>query len=275
MHQTIIESGRSEKYYWADLARFRELGWILAKRDVTVRYKQTIFGVAWAIVRPIMTVAVFVFAFHKVAKIQDTSGVPFQVIIFSGVIFWNFFASSFQQVSQSITGNANLVGKVYFPRLLMPLAAGAVPLVDFLVAFSVLVPFLWYQGIVATWTLLAVPVMLLMTFSLAFGMGLIFASLNVRYRDFQQIAPLIVQYGFFVCPVAYSVSSLSEFSWFEGYMMLNPMAGLLEGFRWSLIPDYATFSVSYLLYPTIFIVVINILAIYFFRRQENSFVDYI
>ena len=275
MHETIIEPGRSERQYWSDLIRFRELLWILAKRDITVRYKQTLFGVAWAVVRPILTVVVFIFAFHKVAKIQDTSGVNFNVIIFTGVIFWNFFATSFQQVSHSITGNANLVAKVYFPRLLMPLSAIAVPLIDFLVAFVVVIPFLLYNDIQIGWQLLVVPFFLLISFLLAFGLGLIFASFNVQYLDFQQILPLVVQYGFFICPVAYSTSSLSNFGWFDWYMTLNPMASLLEGFRWALIPGYPHFQWIYILYTSLFVVFLVILAIYLFRKKENSFVDYI
>lgn len=275
MQETVIEAGRSEKHYWADIIRFRELLWILAVRDITVRYKQTMIGVAWAIVRPVMTVLVFVFAFHKVAKIEDTSGIDFKIIVFTGVIFWNFFASAFQQVSNSITGNANLVSKVYFPRLLMPLSSAAVPLLDFFVGFIVLVPFLVYSGISVDYHLLFVPVFLFFAFMAALSLGIIFASLNVQYRDFQQIVPLIVQYGFFVCPVAYSTSSIKELSWYPFYTWLNPLAGIIEGFRWCLIPNYPYFTWDSFLPTIIFVFLTTIIAIIFFRKRENSFVDYI
>ena len=198
MQETVIEAGRSEKYYWQDLWKFKELLWILAVRDITVKYKQTFIGIAWAVFRPVLTVSVFVFAFDKVAKIENKSTIPLQIIIFTGVIFWNFFAMSLQQVSNSITGNANLVSKVYFPRLLMPLSSVAVPLLDFLVGFLVMIPFLIYKGYTPTLNILFVPFFLTLAFFAAFSLGVFFASLNVQFRDFQQIVPLIVQYGFFV-----------------------------------------------------------------------------
>ncbi|MDH4460756.1 MAG: ABC transporter permease [Spirosomataceae bacterium] len=275
MQETIIEAGRSERYYWRDLWKFKELLYILAKRDVTVRYKQTFVGVAWAVVRPVMTVLAFVFAFHKVAKIEDKSGIDFGLIVFSGVIFWNFFASSFQQVSNSITGNANLVSKVYFPRLLMPLSAAAVPLLDFFVGFAILFPFLLFKGVIPNWHLFFVPLFLLLGYLSALSLGVIFAALNVQFRDFQQLVPLIVQYGFFVCPVAYSVATIQGLSWFKYYYWVNPLAGIIEGFRWSILPNYPYFDWSSFIPSLIFIVITTIIAVYFFRKKENSFVDYI
>lgn len=275
MQETVIEAGRSEKYYWQDLWRFKELLLILALRDITVKYKQTFVGVAWAIFRPVLTVLAFVFAFEKVAKIENKSDIPLQIIIFTGVIFWNFFAMSFQQVSNSITGNANLVSKVYFPRLLMPLSAVAVPLVDFFVGFLVMIPFLIYKGFIPTTNIIFVPFFLILSFFAAFSLGLIFASLNVKFRDFQQIAPLIVQYGFFACPIAYPITTLKELSWYPIYQWINPLTGLMEGFRWCLLPNYHSFEWVTIIPSVIFILVTTTLSIIFFRKNENSFVDYI
>ena len=275
MQEIVIESGRSEKYYWQDLWRFRELLFILAIRDITVKYKQTFVGVAWAIFRPVLTVLVFVFAFDKVAKIESHSTIPLQIIIFTGVIFWNFFAMSFQQVSNSITGNANLVSKVYFPRLLMPLSAVAVPLLDFLVGFVVMIPFLIYKGYTPTIHIIFVPVFLFLAFLASFSLGVIFASLNVQFRDFQQIVPLVVQYGFFVCPIAYPITSIQHFSWYPIYQWVNPLSGIIEGFRWCLIPNYEDFEWSNFIPTLIFVTITTTLAVIFFRKKENSFVDYI
>lgn len=275
MQETVIEAGRSEKYYWQDLWRFKELLLILAIRDITVKYKQTFVGVAWAIFRPLLTVSVFVFAFDKVAKIENKSAIPLQVVIFTGVIFWNFFATSFQQVSNSITGNANLVSKVYFPRLLMPLSSVAVPLLDFIVGFVVMVPYLIYTGIHPSLNLIFVPFFLVLAFFAAFSLGLIFASLNVQFRDFQQLVPLVVQYGFFVCPVAYPSATIKELSWYPIYQWINPLAGIIEGFRWCLIPNYEYFEWSNIIPSLVFVVITTTLSIIFFRKKENSFVDYI
>ena len=275
MQETVIEAGRSEKYYWQDLWRFKELLWILAVRDITVKYKQTFIGIAWAVFRPVLTVSVFVFAFGKVARIDNKSEIPLQIIIFTGVIFWNFFAMSLQQVSNSITGNANLVSKVYFPRLLMPLSSVAVPLLDFLVGFLVMIPFLIYKGYTPTLNILFVPFFLTLAFFAAFSLGVFFASLNVQFRDFQQIVPLIVQYGFFVCPIAYPIASIQEFTWYPIYQWLNPLAVVIEGFRWCLIPNYEYFEWINIIPSVVFVTIMTILSVMFFRKKENSFVDYI
>ncbi len=275
MQNTIIEAGRSEKHYWKDLWRFKELLVILALRDITVKYKQTFVGIAWAIFRPVLTVSVFVFAFDKVAKIENKSTIPLQVIIFTGVIFWNFFSISFQQVSNSITNNANLVSKVYFPRLLMPISSVAVPLLDFIVGFAVMIPFLIYKGFPPTINILFVPFFLILSFFASTSLGIIFASLNVQYRDFQQIAPLIVQYGFFVCPIAYPIASIQEKSWYPIYQWVNPLAGVIEGFRWCLIPNYQDFHWNTIIPSVIFISITTAASVIFFRKKEKSFVDYI
>ncbi len=275
MKEVIIKPGQTQKNYWSDIWSFRELLVILALRDITVRYKQTSIGVLWAVIRPIITMLVFVFAFHKVAKIEDKSGIDYSVIIFSGILIWNFFATSFQQVSNSITGNNNLISKVYFPRLIMAVASISVALVDFLVGLCVFVALMLFNGMYPSWNFLLIPVFLLIAAMGAFSLGLIFAVLNVRYRDFQQIVPLIIQYGFFVCPVAYSIVSLQSNSWFDYYQMFNPIAGIIEGFRWATIPNYPYFDWNTFLTPLLFVTISSVFALYFFRKKENSFVDYI
>ncbi|MBP6386917.1 MAG: ABC transporter permease [Pseudarcicella sp.] len=275
MKEVVIKPGQTQKNYWSDIWSFRELLVILALRDITVRYKQTSLGVLWAVVRPIITMLVFVFAFHKVAKIQDKSGIDYSVIIFSGILIWNFFATSFQQVSNSITGNSNLISKVYFPRLIMAVASISVALVDFLVGLCVFVVLMMFNGIFPSWNFLLIPFFLIIAALGAFSLGLIFAVLNVRYRDFQQIVPLVIQYGFFVCPVAYSIVSLQENSWFEYYQLLNPIAGIIEGFRWATIPNYPYFHWNTFFTPLVFVIISSVFSLYFFRKKENSFVDHI
>lgn len=275
MQEIVIEAGRTAKNYWKDLWRFKELLLILALRDVTVRYKQTSIGILWAIIRPVMMMMVFVFAYDKVAKIKDDSNIKYQVIIFSGILLWNFFATALQQVSNSITGNSNLVSKVYFPRLIMAISSISVALVDFMVGLLVLIPMLWYYGYYPDWNMLMIPFFLALTAMAAFSLGLIFAVLNVKYRDFQQIVPLVVQYGFFVCPVVYSVSKFQDEWWFKYYSILNPLSGIIEGFRWSTIQNYTYFQWSSFIPSLVFVIITTFISIVFFRKKENSFVDFI
>jgi lipopolysaccharide transport system permease protein len=273
-HTITIKAGGSEKDYWKDLWLHRQLLWILSKRDISVRYKQTLLGVAWSVLRPFMTMTVMVFVFSYVAKIDSDPGIPYPLMVLSGLTIWTFFSNTFQQISNSILLNSNLVSKVYFPRLLMPLSSIAVGFVDFLIAlgiFIVLTPFFDYT---ISWQIIYVPFFVLLTFITSMGFGLFFAVLNVRFRDIGQLIPFLIQVGMYVLPVAYP-SSLVRDTWFEKYYNLNPLVGIIGGFRWCLLGDKSYFNPQSLYSTVIISFSILVLSLIYFRRKENTFVDHI
>lgn len=272
--KTIIEAGRAQRHYWSDIWKQRELLWILAMRDVMVRYKQTAFGILWSIVRPLSTMVVMVFVFGKVAKVPSEPGVPFPILVYSGVLIWTFFSNSLQQVNNSIVHNANLVSKVYFPRLIVSISSVMVSFVDFLVGFMLLIPLFFWYNFYPGWQLVLVPVFLLLGFFAAFGFGLILAVLNVKYRDFSQITPFLIQFGFYACPIPYSVITIKNYWWYPIYN-LNPIVGLIDGFRWTLCGDNAPFRPESFWPSVIIIGLATIFSVFFFRKRENTFVDYI
>jgi lipopolysaccharide transport system permease protein len=263
------------------ISKFKEIGEdyelliILAKRDISVRYKQTILGVAWAVIRPMATMLVFLFAFKNVANIKDFSGYPIQLVIFSGILFWNFFANGFQSISQSILVNGNLISKVYFPRLIICISSLAVTLVDFFVGLFVY--FLLLIGLKQpiTETIFLIPIALLITTVFSLGLGLIFASFAVKFRDLLQAIPLIVQYGFFVTPIVYTSNEFMGKSWYTIYTWLNPLASFVEFFRYCLIPNYALFSVNSLLISGGTSLVLLFIGLLIFDIREDSFVDHL
>lgn len=273
-HTTTIKAGGSEKDYWKDLWLHRQLLWILSKRDISVRYKQTLLGVAWSVLRPFMTMTVMVFVFSYVAKIDSDPGVPYPLMVLSGLTIWSFFSNTFQQISNSILLNSNLVSKVYFPRLLMPLSSIAVGFVDFLIAlgiFLVLTPFFDYT---VSWQIIYVPFFVLLTFITSMGFGLFFAVLNVRFRDIGQLIPFLIQVGMYILPVAYPTSLVKD-TWYEKYYNLNPLVGIIGGFRWSLLGEKSYFNPQSLYSTVIISIVILFLSLIYFRRKENTFVDHI
>ncbi len=260
---------------FSEIVQERELLYILAKRDISIRYKETYLGIMWAIIRPVLTMMVFLFAFRSVAKITDISGFPIQLIIFSGVLFWNLFANTFQAVSNSILANHNLVSKVYFPRLIIAFSSIAVSLFDFLIALLV------YMGLCLVLlhtlpvTLLLLPLAVFLVLLFSVGLGLLFCSYSVKYRDFIQMIPLIVQYGFFVSPIVYTAKSLQISQWFNAYAFFNPIVGLVEYARTLLIPGYELASYDFVLLSIACSVIVFISGIFIFTKKESSFVDYL
>ncbi|WP_025763965.1 ABC transporter permease [Dyadobacter tibetensis] len=273
-HNITIKAGGSEKDYWKDLWLNRQLLLILSKRDISVRYKQTLLGVAWSVLRPLMTMTVMVFVFSYLAKIKSDPGIPYPLMVLSGLTIWTFFANTFTQISNSILINSNLVSKVYFPRLLMPLSSIAVGLVDFLITFGIFLLLTAFFQHPLSVNLIYLPFFVLLTFVTALGFGLFFAVLNVRFRDIGQLIPFMVQVGMYACPVAYS-STLAQGTWFEKYYNLNPLVGIIDGFRWCLLGDKAYFNPDSLYSTAIISTTVLILSLIYFRKKENSFVDHI
>lgn len=269
----IIEPGMTERHYWRDLWRYRELFFVLAWRDVSVRYKQSIFGLAWALVRPFLTMVVFTVVFSKVAKLPAEGAAPYALMVFAGLLPWQFFASALTDSSNSLIGNANLISKVYFPRLIVPTAAVVTSFVDFLISFLILIALmLWYQFLPG-WQMLTLPLFVIMAFMASLGPGLYIAALNVKYRDFRYIIPFVVQLGLYVSPVGFSSSVVPE-EWRLLYA-LNPMVGVIDGFRWAILGSESNLHMTSFLISWMLIFFFLWLGIRQFRKMEKSFADLI
>jgi lipopolysaccharide transport system permease protein len=265
----IIEPGRAEKNYWKDLWTFRELFYILSWRDIKVRYKQTVIGAAWSLIRPLLTTIIFTVIFSRVAKLDSPGGTPYAIMVFVGMLPWQFFASALSEASQSLVSNANLVSKVYFPRMIIPASSVATSLVDFAISFGLLICMMAFYRFVPDIKIFLLPVFILLAFLAAFGSGLFITALNVKYRDFRYIIPFIVQIGLYLTPVGFSSSVIPE-KWRLVYS-LNPMVGIVDGFRWSLLDQPMNWSGFFV--STSVIALFVWIGIVYFRKTEKSFAD--
>ena len=273
-YNLIIEPGRTEKNYWADLYRYRELFYILSWRDLKVRYKQTVVGVLWAFLRPLLTMVVFTIVFGKLAKMQPEGNVPYAIMVFAAMLPWQFFSNALTEASNSLIGNANLLSKVYFPRLIVPASSVITSFVDFLISFVLLLVLMAYYQYMPTWKILLLPIYIALSFLTAFGLGLYLTALNVKYRDFRYIIPFIVQFGLYISPVGFSSSVIPD-QWKTLYY-LNPMVSIIDGFRWCIIKDSTTDPLSiYALFSVLMSVIILLIAIRQFRKMEKTFADLI
>jgi lipopolysaccharide transport system permease protein len=252
-----------------------ELFFILSKRDISVRFKQTALGMIWAIIRPITTMFVFLFAYKNVTTITNISGYPIQIVIYSGILFWNLFANSFQSVSNSILLSSNLISKVYFPRIIILFSAVSVSLIDFIFGLCVYFILAFYFKIDVSFNLILLPVVVLITLFLSIGLGAIFASFSVKKRDFLQIIPIIVQYGFFVTPIVYTSIEFYLKPWFKIYTFINPLVGLVEFFRFTLIDGYYVLSPTYILISVFSSISIFLVGLLIFQFKKDTFVDYL
>lgn len=271
-HELIIEPGQGMAHYWRDLWRYRELFFFLAWRDIAVRYKQTVIGVAWAVVRPLLTMVVFTVVFGRLAGLPSEGDTPYAILVYAAMLPWQFFANALSESSNSLISNAQMITKVYFPRLAIPLAAVVVSFVDFLISFSILIGLMaWYQ-FWPTWRLAALPLLMLLAFGAAMGGGLWMASLNVKYRDFRYIVPFVVQFGLYLSPVGFSSSVVPE-QWRLLYS-LNPMVGVIDGFRWAILGTGTIQWPSFLLSLVIALLLLGS-GLWYFRKTERSFADVI
>jgi lipopolysaccharide transport system permease protein len=272
MEELIIEPGRAERNYWRDLWRFRELLYFLAYRDILVRYKQTVLGVAWALLRPALTMLVFV-AFRRMTKMPPDPRFPDAIFVYAALIPWQFFSNSLSESSISLIGNANLISKVYFPRLLVPAGSVVTSLVDFAITLGLLAVLMVCYQFAPGWQMLLLIPLLLLTFALSFGTGLLLAALNVKYRDFRYIVPFIVQFGLFVSPIAIATSSVPE-RWRVAYS-LNPMVGIIDGFRWAVLRGATPLEPMTIGISIAMTLMFLWLGISYFRRTERLFADVI
>lgn len=273
--ELILEPGRAERHYWRDLWRYRELLYILAWRDIAVRYKQTVIGVLWALLQPFAQMLVMVVIFSKLAKLPSEGGAPYAVMVFAAMLPWQFFAAAVAASSGSIVNNANLISKVYFPRLIVPIAAVVTSLVDFLVAFAILVALMLWYGYAPGWRILALPAFMLLAIAAAAGPGLLITALNTQYRDFRFVIPFIVQFGLYISPVGFSSAVVRERFGEAVFLLysLNPMVGVIEGFRWAILGGDATLHIPALLLSIFLSAAFLALGLAYFRRMERSFAD--
>ena len=268
----IIEPNRTTGAFFRELLRYRELFYFLAWRDILVRYKQTVIGVAWSVIRPLLTMVVFTVVFGRLARLPS-EGVPYPILVFSAMLPWQYFANAMQESSNSLIAESRLISKVYFPRLIVPASSVIVSAVDFLISLALLGLLMLGYGFVPSWTLLFMAFFFLLATLAALGAGFWLSALNVKYRDFRYIVPFLVQFGLYVSPVGFSSSVVPE-RWRLLYS-LNPMVGVIDGFRWCV---QGTASSLYL--PGFLIsAAISVLAfssgVWFFRRTERFFADFI
>lgn len=270
--ELIIEAGRTEQQYWRDIWRYRELFYFLAWRDILVRYKQTAIGITWALIRPFLTMVIFSVVFGSLAKLPS-DGVPYPILVFSAMLPWQFFANSLSECSSSLIDNANLISKVYFPRLIVPISAVVVSFVDFLTSGIILLGLMAWYNYIPTWRILLLPVFIAIASAAAMGAGLWLASLNVKYRDFRHIVPFIIQVGLYISPVGFSSKIVPE-QWRLLYS-LNPMVGVIDGFRWSILGGESRLYLPGFLLSLTLVLILLVSGISYFRKMERTFADVI
>jgi len=273
MPKLIIEAGRTERHYWRDLWRYRELFYFLAWRDILVRYKQTVIGIAWAILRPFLTMVVFTVVFGRFAKLPADGNVPYAIMVYAAMLPWQFFSSAFTEASNSLIGNANLISKVYFPRLIIPTSSVITSFVDFLISAFVLVGIMFWYQFIPTWRVVTLPLFSLIAFTASMGAGLWLTALNVKYRDIRYIVPFIAQFGLYISPVGFSSNIVPE--QFRLLYSLNPMVGVIDGFRWAILGEASQIYWPGFALSLLMIVALLISGIIFFRKTERSFADII
>lgn len=268
--ELIIEAGRTEKNYWQDLWRYRELFYFLAWRDILVRYKQTAIGIAWALIRPFLTMVVFTVVFGQLAKLPS-EGVPYPILVFSAMLPWQFFSNSLSECSNSLISNSNLLSKVYFPRLIVPTSAIVVSFVDFMISGTILLGLMAWYNFVPGWRILTLPLFISIAFAASMGAGLWLASLNVQYRDFRFVVPFIVQFGLYISPVGFSSTIVPE-KWRFLYS-LNPMVGVIDGFRWAILGGNSQLYLPGFMLSMGLVILLLVSGIWYFRKMEQTFAD--
>jgi lipopolysaccharide transport system permease protein len=269
---TIIEPGRTGRRYWRDLLTYRELFYFLAWRDILVRYKQTVLGVGWAIVRPLLVMIVLTFIFGRVAKL-GSDGTPYPLLVFAGMLPWQFFSNAFTDAGNSLILNESMVSKIYFPRLMIPASSVIVSFVDFLIAGSLFAVLMTWYRFLPDWRIFTLPLLIAIMFAAAIGTGLWIAALSVKYRDVRYLVPFAVQFGLYISPVGFSSSVIPD-SWRLLYSV-NPVVGIIDGFRWALLGGNSPLYWPALALSCGMTFVLLISGILYFRKTERLFADVI
>jgi lipopolysaccharide transport system permease protein len=273
--ELIIEPGRTKKNYWRDLWQYRELFYILSWRDIKVRYKQTVVGAAWGLIRPLITMLIFTFVFGNLAKMAVKDGPPYPILVFAGLLPWQFFSSALSDASGSMIGNTNLISKVYFPRMIVPASSVITNLVDLAISFGLLILVMAFYRFTPPVQIVLLPLFVIMAFLIAIGTGLYVTALNVKFRDFRYIIPFVIQFGIYITPVGYSstVVAIKKGVQARFWFSLNPMVGVIDGFRWCITGEAMYWPGFFLsIGMTLFLLW---LGIWYFRKTERSFADLI
>lgn len=271
--EVTIEAGQIERHYWRDLWRYRELLYFLAWRDVKVRYKQTLIGVVWVVLRPLLTMVVLTLVFHRIAGLDAGVGIPYPLMVIAGLLPWQFFAAAFTDSGNSLVGNAQMISKIYFPRLLVPVGSVLAGVVDFLVTLVLLLPMLAWYGQWPDWRVLWLPIFLVLGLAITLGAGIALAALNVRYRDVRFMIPFVVQFGLYLSPVGFSAAQVPQ-AW-RWLFDLNPMVGVIEGVRWCLLGGAYPLAGSALFSSTVWGALLLMIGVHYFRKVEKIFADVI
>lgn len=267
----IITSYSEEKNYWKDLWRFRELFYILSWRDLKVRYKQTVLGVAWSVIRPLLTTLVFYVVFSRIAKLPAPGSAPYMLMVFAGMVPWQFFSNSLSEASMSLIGNSNLISKIYFPRMIIPASAVITSLVDLLISLGILIVMFIVYNYVPNYKIIFLPIFIIIAFLIAFGTGLYLTALNIKYRDFRYVIPFIIQLGLYITPVGFSSEIVPEK--YRLLYALNPMVGIIDSFRWCLLGSKLYLPGFYISLGTGLLLLY--IGVSYFRKTEKSFADII
>ena len=272
--ELVLEAGRSIRHYWRDLWLYRELLFFLAWRDVKVRYKQAVLGAAWALIQPIVTMILFTFVFAKLAHMPSGSLPPqdYPLLVLAGLLPWQLFSAALSGASGSLVANSHLISKVYFPRLIVPIASLAVALVDFVIVLGLYAILATWFHVVPSWHLIFLPVFIGAALLIALGAGLWLTALTVKYRDFRFIVPFLLQVGVFATPVGYRADNLPNW---RALLALNPLTGVIDGFRWCLLGHDFTLTGSTLLLSTAIALLLLASGIRYFRATERTFADVI
>jgi lipopolysaccharide transport system permease protein len=275
--ELIIEPGRIERHYWRELWRCRELFYILVWRDLSVRYKQTVMGVAWALVQPLLTMVIMTLVFGMVAKLPSEGNAPYAILVFAAMLPWQFFSTSLSAASQSLVMSSNLISKVYFPRMIIPAGAVITSFVDFLISFVILGGMMVWYKFWPQWRFITLPIFMVIAFLAAMGPGLLMTALTVKYRDFRYVIPFLVQFGLYISPVGYSSTVIRNRFGDTAYLLysLNPMVAVIDGFRWAILGGEAAiywpgFGLSFFV-----VIVFMVVGVWYFRKTEKTFADVI
>lgn len=270
--ELLIEPNSPALHYWRDVWRYRELFWFLVWRDILIRYKQTVIGVAWSVIRPLVTMIVFTVVFGLLAKLPS-NGVPYPLLVFAAMLPWNFCANALSESSGSLLGNANLLTKVYFPRIIIPISSIIVSLIDFVISLVVMAGIMLWYHYLPDWRVIVLPLFLFLAFLPAAGAGLWFSALNVKFRDFRYVVPFLLQFGLYVSPVGFSSGIVPE-KWRLLYA-LNPMVGVIDGFRWALLKGSAELYWQGLFFSTALSLALLVSGLWYFRKTERILADVI
>jgi lipopolysaccharide transport system permease protein len=268
----IIEAGRTERQYWQDLWNYRELFFFLAWRDILIRYKQTVIGIIWSVIRPFLTMVVLTIVFGKLAKLPS-DGAPYPIMVFAAMLPWQFFANALSESSNSLIGNASLISKVYFPRLVIPTSAIIVSFIDFLISSAILLGLMVWYDFWPTWRFMTLPLLILIAMAASLGAGFWISALNVKYRDFRYVIPFIVQIGLYISPVGFNSSVVPE-KWRLLYS-LNPMVGVIDGFRWAILGKNIVFYTPGFILSIGLVILLLFSGLQYFRSMERTFADFI